>query len=221
NGRWAKARGLERSCGHRKGAENVATIVEECRRLGVEYLTLYAFSTENWKRPKTEIKVLFELLKDFLSRELPLLQEQKIRLFVLGDLEGLPLPERLALTKVMQATKDNTAMTLNLAINYGGRNELVRAVQKILRAKLDPLAVDEETLATYLDTVGQPDPDCVIRTSGEMRFSNYLLYQAAYSELIFTPVFWPDFGVDHLHEALAEYARRHRRFGQTEEQVSN
>ncbi len=221
NGRWAQARGLERSAGHRAGAEAVHDIVAECRRLNIRHLTLYAFSTENWNRPKAEISVLFSLLTDFLSRELPLLKEKDIRLRTLGDVEALPLAQRAALGHAVRTTQNNASMILNLALNYGGRSELVRAVRAIISEGLSPDDVDEDVLAAHLYTQGQPDPDCVIRTSGEQRLSNYLLYQCAYSELIFTPVFWPDFSVAELHRALAEYARRKRRFGRTQEQIGS
>ena len=219
NGRWAQARGLARSDGHRAGAENVRTIVTECRKLAIPYLTLYAFSTENWKRPQTEISVLFTLLSDFLRKELPLLQAQKIRLQTIGQVEELPFAQRTALSHALHATKDNTAMTLNLALNYGGRSELVRAVRAIVHEGIEEEAITEECLAQHLYTAGQPDPDCVIRTSGEQRLSNYLLFQSAYSELIFSQAYWPDFDAAQLHMALEEYAGRKRRFGKTQEQV--
>ena len=216
NGRWAKARGLDRSEGHKAGAETVHAIVAECRRLGIAYLTLYAFSTENWARPKAEVSALFALLLHFLSRELPLMQEQNIRLSTLGEIEALPLAQRTALTHAMHATKDNTAMVLNLALNYGGRSEIVKAVRAIIREGIAEEAVTEETIQNHLYTAGQPDPDCVIRTSGEQRLSNYLLFQCAYSEFVFSPVYWPDFDVPELHKALNEFAGRKRRFGKCE-----
>lgn len=196
------------------------TIVAECRRLGIPYLTLYTFSTENWKRPKTEIALLFSLLTDFLARELTLLQEKNIRLQTFGDVQGLPLAQRAALAHAVTRTAHNTAMTLNLAINYGGRSEILRAVRALLANGVSAKDVTDELFRAHLYTAGQPDPDCVIRTSGEQRLSNYLLYQCAYSELIFTPVLWPDFDVLALHAALWEFAHRKRRFGQTEEQVA-
>jgi len=219
NGRWAQSRGLERSCGHKAGAENVHTIVSECRSLGIPYLTLYAFSTENWKRPKAEIGVLFSLLTEFLTRELPLLQKQNIRLQTLGAVEELPFAQRTALAHATALTQNNTAMTLNLALNYGGRSEIVRAVRLLISQGLSPEAITEDVFSAALYTHGQPDPDCVIRTSGEQRLSNYLLYQCAYSELIFTPVYWPDFGVAQLHTCLQEFSHRKRRFGKTPEQI--
>lgn len=221
NGRWAQAQGLSRSDGHRAGAENVHRIVAECRRLGIGHLTLYAFSSENWSRPKAEIGALFTLLLEFLRREVPLMMEKNIRLHVLGDVDGLPLAQRTALKHAMGKTADNTAMVLNLALNYGSRGELVQAVRKIVASGIAPDAIDEACIADNLYTVGQPDPDLVIRTSGEQRLSNYLLYQCAYSELYFSSVHWPDFDEARLHEALADYAGRSRRFGKTQEQVDN
>ncbi len=220
NGRWAQSRGLSRSAGHRAGAENVHVIVSECRRLGIAHLTLYAFSSENWNRPKAEIGVLFSLLLEFLRRELPLMQEKGIRLSVLGDVDGMPLPQRTALRHAMQATAGGRDMVLNLAINYGARAEIVNAVRACLHDGLKPEDVTEDTVAARLYTAGQPDPDLVIRTSGELRLSNYLLFQCAYSELYFTPVQWPDFGVEALHAALTDYAGRSRRFGKTQEQIN-
>lgn len=220
NGRWAEARGLPRTAGHRAGADAVRTVVRECRRLGIPYLTLYAFSSENWKRPKTEISALFSLLLDFLGSELNSMQEQGIRLHVLGDLDGLPLAQRTALRHAMSLTSACSDMTLNLALNYGGRAELIRATRALVNQGLAPEAISEEALAQKLDTAGQPDPDLLIRTSGEQRLSNFLLFQCAYSELYFTSVLWPDFGAQELAAALNDYAGRSRRFGKTREQAN-
>ena len=219
NGRWAQARGLSREAGHRAGAETVRTIVSECRAIGIRHLTLYTFSSENWNRPKTEISALFSLLLEFLNREVPRMQEQGIALKVLGDLDAMPLAQRTALRHALKRTEAGKGMTLNLALNYGGRNEIVRAVQNMLREGLRPEDVTEESLAAHLYTAGQPDPDLLIRTSGEQRLSNYLLYQCAYSELYFTPVPWPDFDAEQLRLALEAYAARSRRFGKTQEQI--
>ena len=219
NGRWAQARGLSRSEGHRAGAATVRTIVTRCRELGIRYLTLYAFSSENWNRPRAEVTALFSLLLEFLQQEVPLLAEKGISLKVLGDLDGLPLAQRTALRHAIRRTAGGTAMTLNLALNYGSRAELVQAVRSIVREGLPAEAIDEATLAGHLYTAGQPDPDLLIRTSGEQRLSNYLLYQCAYSELYFTPVPWPDFGQEELDAALVVYAGRSRRFGKTQEQI--
>ena len=219
NGRWAQARGLPREAGHRAGAETVRTIVTECRSLGIRHLTLYTFSSENWNRPKTEISALFSLLMEFLSREVPRMVEQGITMRVLGDLDSMPLAQRTALRHAIKRTEGGKDMVLNLALNYGGRGEIVRAVQNMLREGLRPEDVTEQTLADHLYTAGQPDPDLLIRTSGEQRLSNYLLYQCAYSELYFTPVPWPDFDTAQLRAALDAYAARSRRFGKTQEQI--
>ncbi|MBB5143140.1 isoprenyl transferase [Desulfovibrio intestinalis] len=219
NGRWAQARNLPREAGHKAGAEAVRAVVTECRRIGIRYLTLYTFSSENWNRPKTEISALFTLLLDFLRQELPRLEEQGIALKVLGNLDGLPLAQRTALRHAIKRTAAGPHMTLNLALNYGSRAELIRAVQSFLREGARPEDVTEESLAQRLYTAGQPDPDLLIRTSGEQRLSNYLLYQCAYSELYFTPTPWPDFDATQLRMALEAYAARSRRFGKTQEQI--
>lgn len=220
NGRWAQARGLPRSAGHRAGAETVRVVVTECRALGIRHLTLYAFSSENWNRPKTEISALFSLLLEFLRQEVPRMEEKSIALKVLGDLDGLPLAQRTALRHAIRRTAAGREMTLNLALNYGGRDEIVRAARAFVREGARPEDITEESLAGRLYTAGQPDPDLLIRTSGEQRLSNYLLYQCAYSELYFTPVPWPDFDAARLREALEAYAARSRRFGKIQEQIN-
>ena len=219
NGRWAQARGLPREAGHRAGAETVRTIVTECRSLGIRHLTIYTFSSENWNRPKTEISALFTLLMEFLSVEVPRMVDQGISMRVLGDLDAMPLAQRTALRHAIKRTEGGKGMILNLALNYGGRGEIVRAMQTMLREGLRPEDVTEQTVADHLYTAGQPDPDLLIRTSGEQRLSNYLLYQCAYSELYFTPVPWPDFDCAQLRLALDAYAARSRRFGKTQEQI--
>lgn len=219
NGRWAKARGLERSAGHRAGTETAREIVRECRTLGIPCLTLYTFSKENWSRPKKEVGFLFDLLRDFLTRELPSLLEQDIRLNVLGELDELPLPTRQVLRHAMDKTASCTSMTLNLALNYSSRFEILQACRKLLASGVRPEALTEGMFAAELYTGGMPDPDLVLRTSGEQRLSNYLLFQSAYSEFYFTDVHWPDFNVTELHKALDAYATRQRRFGQTGEQA--
>ncbi len=216
NGRWAKARGLERTAGHRAGADAVRTLVRECRALGIGHLTLYAFSSENWSRPKAEISSLFSLLLEFLKREVPELEAQGIALRVIGDLEGLPLAQRMALGRAMERTAKGCAMILNLALNYGARAEILRAAKSLLKEGFAPEKLDEAAFAERLYTAGQPDPDFLIRTSGEMRLSNYLLWQLAYAEFYFTNKLWPDFGAEDLKLALADYAARSRRFGNTE-----
>lgn len=220
NGRWAKARGLAREAGHRAGANSVRLVVSECRKLQIPYLTLYAFSSENWQRPKEEISALFSLLVEFLAKETPNIQKEGICLKVLGDIEALPLVSRTAIKQAMNLTKANQNMTLTLALNYGARAELVRAVRSCINAGLNPEAITEKTLAEYLYTKDQPDPDLLIRTGGELRLSNFLLYQCAYSELYFTPTLWPDFDLVALQAAFVAYSSRSRRFGKIEEQLS-
>ena len=217
NGRWARQRGLSRSAGHKAGAEAVRGIITECRKMGLSHLTLYTFSKENWSRPKEEVAYLFGLLKEFLTGELPTLVEKSIRLRILGDIDGLPLAARQVLKHAMNKTAGCTAMTLNLALNYSGRDEIVRACRKMMTSGVSPEEITEESFKNYLYTAGQPDPDLVIRTSGEIRLSNYLLYQAAYSELYFTDTLWPDFTPEHLQEAVAAFKKRNRRFGTTGE----
>ena len=220
NGRWAKARGLERTAGHRAGALAVREIVTYCRGIGLRHLTLYTFSSENWSRPETEIAALFSLLLEFLREELPRMVKEDISLRVFGDMGRLPLAVRTALSMAIRATAGGQAMCLNLALNYGSRDEITRAVREIVREGVPADAIDQETIARHLYTSGQPDPDLVIRTSGELRLSNYLMWQCAYSELYFTPVAWPDFTPAHMAEALEEYSHRLRRFGKTQEQVN-
>lgn len=219
NGRWATRRGLSRSDGHRAGAKAVRSIVTRCRELGIGWLTLYAFSSENWNRPAKEIAVLFNLLLEFLTLETPLMIEKGISLNVIGDIQGLPVAQKAALKHSMARTAQGKDMCLNLALNYGGRAEIVHAVKNIISKEIAPEKIDEQTISNNLYTSGQPDPDLLIRTSGEMRLSNYLLYQCAYSEFYFTPVLWPDFNSQELDKALKEYAGRSRRFGLTEDQT--
>ena len=219
NGRWANARGLGRSEGHRAGALAVREIVTYCREIGLRHLTLYTFSSENWSRPKTEVSALFSLLLEFLKAEVPRMLQQGISLKVFGDVEGLPLAVRTALKLAVKTTAKGGAMDLNLALNYGSRAEIVRAVRRIVADGVPADQISEETIASRLYTAGQPDPDLVIRTSGEQRLSNYLLYQIAYAELYFTPVAWPDFTPAEMAKALEAYQSRSRRFGKTQEQV--
>ncbi len=219
NGRWAKARGLDRSEGHRAGALAVREIVTYCRKIGLRHLTLYTFSSENWSRPKTEVSALFSLLLEFLKAEVPRMLQQGISLKVFGNVEGLPLAVRTALKLAVRTTAKGGEMDLNLALNYGSRAEIVRAVRQIVADGVPADQITEETIASRLYTAGQPDPDLVIRTSGEQRLSNYLLYQCAYAELYFTPVAWPDFTPAEMAKALEAYQSRSRRFGKTQEQV--
>ncbi|MFO7717729.1 MAG: polyprenyl diphosphate synthase [Thermodesulfobacteriota bacterium] len=213
NGRWAHQRGLARSEGHKAGTQSAKTIVTACRQRNIPYLTLYTFSRENWSRPKEEISFLFDLLVRFLRRELSALQEQGIRLNILGELQGVPATPRRAIEYVCRQTAGGQAMTLNLALNYSGRDDILQACRHMLREGIAPEMVTEEVFARYLSTAHQPDPDLLIRTSGEKRLSNYLLYQCAYTEFLFSPVLWPDFDETELDAALQEYATRQRRFG--------
>ena len=218
NGRWARQRSLPRAAGHRAGVEPVRITVETCARLGVQSLTLYAFSIENWKRPRTEVEVLWRLLRYYLRRELPELQKNDIRLRAIGRLEGLPPVVRRELEAVVEATSRGCGLTVNLAINYGGRAELVDAVNTILdnaraQGNLADLTVNEEMISANLYTFPLPDPDLLIRTSGELRVSNFLLWQIAYAEFHVTDTLWPDFSRADLLKAILDYQHRERRYG--------
>ncbi|WP_305041217.1 isoprenyl transferase [Geoalkalibacter sp.] len=223
NGRWAQQRALPRILGHRQGVEVVRDIVEECSRLGIGWLTLYAFSHENWGRPEDEVGALMDLLATYLGKELESMLRHGIRLHVIGDIARMPSSVRAMLLETVERTRDQQGMVLTLALSYGSRDELVRAVRSLAGAiaagELNPADIDEQALASRLDTAGLPDPDLLIRTSGEMRISNFLLWQLAYTELYFTETLWPDFKPAHLHEALQVYAQRERRFGLTGEQL--
>lgn len=217
NGRWAQKRLLSRIFGHEKGAEAVRAIVRSCRQLGIPFLTLYAFSTENWQRPQAEISALMGLLRRFLETERAELVQNNIRLHVIGRIERLPEDLQAALHGLMAETASNSALQLNLALSYGGRDELVRAAQaiagRVRDGDLDPEAITEETVAAHLDTRGIPDPDILIRTGGDMRISNFLLWQLAYSEIFVTPTLWPDFGREEFLQIVKEFQLRERRFG--------
>jgi undecaprenyl diphosphate synthase len=218
NGRWANRRSLPRVAGHKAGIGPVRSTVESCARLGVEVLTLYAFSVENWKRPRAEVETLWRLLRFYLRRELPDLQKNGIRLEAIGRLDALPAQVRDELLAAVEATSRNRGLLVNLAINYGGRAELVDAVNAILddargRGGLDALRIDEDAIAARLYTSRCPGPDLLIRTSGEMRISNFLLWQIAYAELYITETLWPDFGRTDLLKAVLDYQKRDRRFG--------
>jgi undecaprenyl diphosphate synthase len=225
NGRWAQQRRLPRIVGHRKGVESVQAVVDECLELGIRHLTLYAFSSENWGRPQDEVEALMGLLGTFLQREVAQMMARGIRLRAIGELERLPRRIRTVLTEIMARTAENRQLVLTLALSYGGRNELVRAMRtlasEVAAGRLEPEAIDEASLAGALDTAGIPDPDLMIRTSGETRLSNFLLWQAAYAEFVFLEVLWPDFSPAHLRAALAEFARRERRFGLTPAQLDS
>ncbi|MDH7512285.1 MAG: isoprenyl transferase [Clostridiales bacterium] len=214
NGRWAEKRSLPRIEGHRAGAKAVQEVVEACGRLGIKYLTLYAFSKENWKRPKREVARLWKLLEDYLRKEDKQLIKNKIRLIVIGQIEAIPPSARRELERVADLTKDCDGLTVVLALNYGGRTEIVDAVKKICAAgEIGRLELDEDSFSRYLYTASLPDPDLLIRTSGEFRISNFLLWQIAYTELWITPVLWPDFRRKHFLQAVVDYQKRERRFG--------
>jgi undecaprenyl diphosphate synthase len=213
NGRWAKARGLPRLFGHRAGAENIHRIVEACADIGVKVLTVYAFSTENWGRPREEVEGLMRLLQETLDREVPQMHEKGVRLWHSGDLSRLSPEMQKAISDALELTRENDRIILNVALNYGGRAEIVEAVRKIIREGVRPEDVTEEMISAHLYTAGLPDPDLIIRTAGEMRLSNFLIWQAAYAEYYSTPVLWPDFDRAELEKALDAYAHRERRFG--------
>lgn len=217
NGRWAKARMLPRIAGHRQGAEVVRETVSHCRELGVSYLTIYAFSSENWKRPLDEIDDLMGLLKVYLNRELDELIRTGVRLRFIGNRKRLPEDIITLIEKAENKTSHNPGLTLTVALNYGGRDDIVQAAGRIAEdiaaGALESHAIDEDLFESYLETAGMPDPDLLIRTSGEQRVSNFLLWQTAYTELVFIPVLWPDFKKSHLEEAINEFHRRERRYG--------
>lgn len=217
NGRWARKRLLNRVKGHEKGVEVVRTIVQACRKIGISYLTLYAFSTENWQRPKSEVAALMTILKKFLESERKELMDQNIRLNAIGQIERLPANVQRALQASMALTKENDKMCLNLALSYGGRAEIVKMVKEIaIKAKdgrLDSDSITAELISEHMCTRQMPDPDLLIRTSGEMRISNFLLWQLAYTEIYVTDTLWPDFGKDEFVGILKDYQRRERRFG--------
>ena len=225
NGRWAKDRGEDRLFGHFNGVESVRNIVEGCAELGIEYLTLYAFSTENWDRPQDEVSGLMELLIDTIRQEVPTLNKNNIRLHVIGNFEMLPSSAKKELNDAVAETKNNSGLNLVMALSYSSRWELAEAVKKIAhdvnQNKLLPENITQETLQKYLSTAQFPDPELMIRTSGEFRISNFLLYQLAYSELYFTDTLWPDFRKENLYEAIIDYQHRERRFGKTAEQIKN
>ena len=225
NGRWAESHTMGRILGHRKGAESVRVITKTCRRIGIGCLTLYAFSVENWLRPEAEVRALMNLLLQYLEGETREMMDQDIRLTAIGDLDSLDAPVLLKLRETMEKTSENRGMILNLALSYGGRDEIVTAVRRIVAdamgGKISPSEITKELCSKYLYTAGIPEPDLLIRTGGEYRISNFLLWQAAYAEFYFTDIFWPDFREADLLEAIAEYQRRERRFGMTSEQIGN
>jgi undecaprenyl diphosphate synthase len=224
NGRWAKKKGAMRIFGHRNAVKAVREVTEGCGEIGVKYLTLYAFSTENWSRPKDEVEGLMELLVNTLKEEIKSLMENRVKLITIGETSHLPGDCQKNLAWAMEETKNNTGLTVILALSYSGRWELKEAVktiaQEVKNGSLDPESITEESIGKHLQTAGIPDPELLIRTSGEMRISNFLLWQIAYTELYITPTLWPDFRKEHLYEAIWSYQQRERRFGKTSEQLN-
>lgn len=214
NGRWALARGLPRLAGHRAGTENLRRVIEACIEFGIQYLTIYAFSTENWGRPEEEVQGLMKIFEDVIDRELQELHDQGVQLRHIGRLDRLSPEFRQKVLHALEYTKHNTRLILNVAFNYGGRDEIVNAIQCMIRDGLKPEEITVEAVNRYLFTAGVPDPDLIIRTSGELRGSNFLIWQGAYSEWYFPPVYWPDFDKEQLRLALEEYSHRERRYGQ-------
>ncbi|MFD1002460.1 isoprenyl transferase [Ohtaekwangia kribbensis] len=224
NGRWAKKKGALRIFGHRNAVQAVRDVTEGCGELGIKYLTLYAFSTENWNRPKAEVDGLMELLVSTLKAEVGTLQENQVKLSTIGEISNLPGDCQKNLAWAMDQTKNNKGMILNLALSYSGRWEILKAINKIAEdvktGKVNPGEINEKVFENYLETSGIPDPELLIRTSGELRVSNFLLWQIAYTELYITPTLWPDFRKEHLYEAIWSYQQRERRFGKTSEQLN-
>ena len=224
NGRWAKKNALRRLIGHKKGADAVRSVVRTARELGIKFLTLYAFSVENWSRPKEEVRALMSLLEDYLKSELQEMKDNGIRLSTIGDIEALPLRVRAILRDTIEETMHNSDMVLTLALSYGGRDEIVEVVRRMMKdlktGTLDLEHIDKKMFSKYLYTADMPDPDLLIRTSGEYRISNFLLWQIAYTELYFVDVLWPDFSRASLVDAIVDYQKRERRFGLTSDQLS-
>jgi undecaprenyl diphosphate synthase len=213
NGRWAQEHGLPRLEGHRAGTENIRRVLRSCGEHGIKIVTIYAFSTENWFRPSDEVRGLIRILERVLENEVDNLHQEGVKLRHVGELEGLPDRLRKAVLDAIELTKDNDRLILNVAFNYGGRAEILRAARRLLEDNTDPNEIDEELFGDYLYTAGLPDPDLIIRTGGEMRLSNFLIWQSAYAEYYSTPTFWPDFDKEELTKALQAYSRRERRFG--------
>jgi undecaprenyl diphosphate synthase len=216
NGRWALKRGLPRLAGHKAGTENLRRIIKACVEFGVKYLTIYAFSTENWGRPREEVQGLMRILEDVIDKELGELNEQGVQIRHLGRLDQLAPAVQEKVIHAVASTRHNERLILNVAFNYGGRDELVHGIQQMLRDGVDPEHVTPELVSQYLYTAGVPDPDLIIRTSGELRISNFLIWQAAYSEWYVTPIFWPDFGKEEFRKALNEFTQRDRRYGKVD-----
>lgn len=213
NGRWAAARGLPRLAGHRAGTENLRPVIRACVEFGIQYLTIYAFSTENWGRPLEEVEGLMHIIEDVIDKELNDLHKEGVRLRHIGRLEQLNPSLRDKVLHAVELTKNNTRLNLNIAFNYGGRDEIVCAIRALLRDRVKPEDVTEPLISQYLFTAGTPDPDLIVRTSGEMRISNFLIWQSAYSEWYVTNAYWPDFDKEELRKALLDYGQRERRFG--------
>jgi len=220
NGRWATQRGMPRIAGHKKGADTVRLVTEECRAVGVKVLTLYAFSDENWGRPREEVGFLMDMLGSFLRSEITTMKKNGIRFRTIGRIERLPETVRTWIDRAMAETAGNTGMILNLALSYGGRGEIIEAIKRLSETGTAMSDLTEDAFSAQLDTAGLPDPDLIIRTSGEKRISNFLLWQAAYAELYFTDILWPDFKADDLLRAILDYQGRQRRFGLTQEQLA-
>jgi undecaprenyl diphosphate synthase len=221
NGRWAKAHGLPRTEGHRQGTENLRRILRAAVENGIEILTIYAFSTENWSRPPAEVRMLMRIIETVIDRELNELHSNGVQLRHIGELDGISQVLQKKIHKAMDMTRSNTRLILNIAFNYGGRDEIVHAVRRIIADGYTADQVTEELISSYLYTGGLPDPDLIIRTSGELRISNFLIWQGAYAEYYATPTYWPDFDEAELKRALASYTQRKRRFGKTDEQINN
>ena len=222
NGRWAKAKGMPRNYGHAQGSKNVERICEEAWRMGIKYLTVYAFSTENWNRPDDEVNALMKLLRNYMKTGLKTAAKNDMKVRVIGDITRLDEDIQKRILELEEATKNNGGLNFQIAINYGSRDEMIRAIRKIAKdcvdGKVDPAEIKEETFEQYLDTKGIPDPDLMIRTSGELRLSNYLLWQLAYTEFYFTDVPWPDFSKEELEKAIETYNHRDRRYGGVKEE---
>lgn len=222
NGRWAKAKGMPRNYGHAQGSKNVEKICETAYKMGVKYLTVYAFSTENWNRPQSEVDALMTLLRNYMKTCLKTAEKNRMKVRVIGDITRLDEHIRTRILELEEASKNNDGLNFQIAINYGSRDEMVRAMRKMMQdcrdGKLEPEDVTEELFSSYLDTAGIPDPDLLIRTSGELRLSNYLLWQLAYTEFYFTDVPWPDFSKEELEKAILQYNNRDRRYGKIKEE---
>ena len=219
NGRWAQARGLPRLAGHRAGTENLRRVIEACIEFGIKYLTIYAFSTENWGRPLDEVQGLMNIIEDVIERELEELNDQGVQLRHLGRLDRLKPALRERVMHAVEVTQHNDRLILNIAFNYGGRDEIVCAIQRMIRDGVKAEEVTDQLVSQYMFTAGVPDPDLIIRTSGELRSSNFLIWQGAYSEWYFPSAYWPDFDKEELRKALEDYSKRERRYGMTHQQI--